>query len=312
MAKPKSARSPLRSVTKKSSSAAAPTASRKSPAAAKPSKAAPAEKPAKPAPPPAKAAASKPTKVGKGANSKTAPAVKRPKLKPAQIEELTLRLSAAIPEALCELHFESPFQLVIATILSAQSTDKAVNAVTPVLFARFPTPAALAASDPDEVETIIKRTGFFRAKTKSIRGAAQKLVDEFGGEVPRTLEELIRLPGVARKTSNVVLGTAYGIASGFVVDTHVSRVSQHLGLTEETDPVKIERDLCAQFPRERWVDMGHRILLHGRYTCLARRPMCEVCPINDLCPSRLTAETEGKWQERAEREAERVRTGMAG
>jgi endonuclease III len=217
-----------------------------------------------------------------------------------------------VPEALCELRFENPFQLVVATILSAQSTDKAVNAVTPALFARYPTPAALAASDPDEVETLIKRTGFFRAKTRSIRGAARLLVDEFGGEVPRTIEELTRLPGVARKTSNVVLGTAYGIAAGFVVDTHVTRVSQRLGLTEESDPVKIEQALCALFPRAQWVELGHRVLLHGRYTCLARNPHCEQCPLNELCPSRLTDLTTGPWPERADQEAARVRAGMAG
>ncbi|HEX6244671.1 MAG TPA: endonuclease III, partial [Polyangiales bacterium] len=185
-------------------------------------------------------------------------------------------------------------------------------AVTPALFARFPTPAALAASDPDEVEALIKRTGFFRAKTKSIRGAAQKLIDEFGGEVPRSIEELIRLPGVARKTSNVVLGTAYGIASGFVVDTHVTRVAQRLGLTREEDPVKIEQALCALFPREQWVELGHRTLLHGRYTCLARAPRCEECPLNQLCPARLTDLTTGPWTVLADQEAERVRVGMAG
>jgi endonuclease-3 len=309
MAQPKSARSTPRPASKKTAAAPKVQRGKSKPEAHTPKRATGPKRAIESAAPPAKARALKPTKSGA---AKAATSAQRQKPAPAHVEAITQRLTQAIPEALCELHFDSPFQLVIATILSAQSTDKAVNAVTPVLFQRFPTPAALAASDPDEVETIIKRTGFFRAKTKSIRGAAQLLVDEFGGEVPRTLEELIRLPGVARKTSNVVLGTAYGIASGFVVDTHVSRVSQHLGLTEETDPVKIEQDLCAQFPRERWVDMGHRVLLHGRYTCLARRPMCEVCPLNELCPTRLTAETEGKWQELAEREAERVRAGMAG
>jgi endonuclease-3 len=261
--------------------------------------------------PPAKTS-SKPKAAAKKPASKAASSAGRAKTQPGHAQEIAERLTRAVPEAECELRFENAFQLVIATILSAQSTDKAVNMVTPSLFARYPTPAALAASDPDEVETLIKRTGFFRAKTKSIRGTAQKLVDEFGGEVPRSMEELIRLPGVARKTANVVLGTAYGIAAGFVVDTHVSRVAQHLGLTEETEPVKIEQALCQVFPRAQWVELGHRILLHGRYTCLARRPMCEVCPLNDLCPARLTAETEGKWPERAEREAERVRVGMAG
>jgi endonuclease-3 len=296
MAQPKAARARRQEPQKKPASKlrTAPKTAAKSPP--KPVRAKPAEK--KPAPKSRAAAEAAPK------SPKAAP--------PVQASEIAARLALAVPEAACELRFENAFQLVIATILSAQSTDKTVNAVTPSLFARYPTPAALAASNPDEVETLIKRTGFFRAKTKSIRGTAQKLVDEFGGEVPRTMEELIRLPGVARKTSNVVLGTAYGIAAGFVVDTHVSRVAQHLGLTEETDPVKIEQALCQLFPREQWVELGHRILLHGRYTCLARRPMCEVCPLNDLCPSRLSAETEGKWQERAEREAERVQAGMAG
>ena len=221
------------------------------------------------------------------------------------------RLARAVPEARCELNFRDGFQLLIATILSAQSTDKAVNAVTPALFARYPTPAALAGAALEELEVIIKRTGFFRAKSKSIRGAAQKLVEEFGGEVPRTLEQLTTLPGVARKTANVVLGTAYGIASGFVVDTHVARVSQRLGLTHESEPAKVERDLCALFPRERWVDMGHRILLHGRYTCLARAPMCAECPLNELCSSRLTDRVEHDWKARAAAEARRVDEGMA-
>lgn len=221
------------------------------------------------------------------------------------------RLTRAIPDPQCELAFHNPFQLLIATILSAQSTDKAVNAVTPALFSRFPTPAALAAAPPEEVEALIKRTGFFRAKTKSIMTTAQLLVTQFEGEVPQTLEELTRLKGVARKTANVVLGTAFGIASGFVVDTHVTCVSQRLGLTQEQDPAKIERDLCEAFPRERWVDMGHRVLLHGRYTCLAKAPKCEVCPLYELCPSRMSERVEGDLETRSRGEAARVREGMA-
>jgi endonuclease-3 len=227
----------------------------------------------------------------------------------AQANQVRERLLRAIPDPRCELAFKDAFQLTIATILSAQSTDKAVNAVTPVLFKRFPTPAKLAASDPDEVEAIIKRTGFFRAKTKSIRETAAMIARDFAGEVPRTLEEMIKLKGVARKTANVVLGTAYGIASGFVVDTHVTRVAGRLGLTKQTEPVKIEQDLCAQFPSEQWVDMGHSILLHGRYTCLAKAPMCSVCPLNELCPSRLT-KAEGGWEQRADQEAARVEAGI--
>jgi endonuclease-3 len=240
--------------------------------------------------------------------SAVAPAAKKAGAQsPARVRE---RLVQAIPEPLCELGFENAFQLLIATILSAQSTDKAVNAVTPALFARYPTARALAASDPDEVELLIKRTGFFRAKTKSIRETAKKLEEEFDGEVPRTLEALITLKGVARKTANVVLGTAYGVASGFVVDTHVARVAGRLGLSKETEPAKIERDLCAQFPAEQWVDMGHTILLHGRYTCLAKNPMCARCPLNELCPSRTTEQPDGPWQARAREETERVAAGM--
>jgi endonuclease-3 len=233
---------------------------------------------------------------------------KAPRSDPKAIAE---RLSLAIPEPRCELTFRDGFQLLIATILSAQSTDKAVNAVTPTLFVRYPTPRALASAALEELEVIIKRTGFFRAKSKSIRGAAQKLVEDFGGEVPRTLEQLTTLPGVARKTANVVLGTAYGIASGFVVDTHIARVSQRLGLTRETEPAKIERDLSALFLQKDWVDLGHRILLHGRYTCLARAPKCAECPLNELCPSRLTDKPEQSWKERAQAETQRVAQGMA-
>lgn len=227
-----------------------------------------------------------------------------------ELVELQSRLLAAVPEAVCELTHQSPYQLLIATILSAQSTDKMVNAVTPALFERYPTPAALAEADQEEVETLIKRTGFFRNKAKSIRGTAQKLVTEFKGEVPRTLDALITLPGVARKTANVVLGTAYGINSGFVVDTHVARVAQRLGLTEATDPGKIELDLCRQFPESSWSDSGHRVLLHGRYTCVAKAPLCVACPLNELCESRLSAPV-GSWKSRAEDEAERVKAGMA-
>lgn len=230
-------------------------------------------------------------------------------LKSAGAAQVAAQLAKAIPEPRCELRFENAFQLLIATILSAQSTDKAVNAVTPALFARYPTPRALAAADTEQVEVLIKRTGFFRAKTKSIRETAERLEAEFEGEVPRALEQLVRLKGVARKTANVVLGTAFGIASGFVVDTHVARVSARLGLTQHTEPGKIEQDLCALFPSEQWVDLGHRILLHGRYTCLAKAPMCSVCPLNEQCPSR-SADAEGSVQQRAKAEAERVATGM--
>jgi endonuclease-3 len=244
------------------------------------------------------------------ARQPAAPA-RKPRARRPEAGAVAERLALAIPAPRCELSFRNGFQLLIATILSAQSTDKAVNAVTPALFARYPTPAALAGAALEDLEVMIKRTGFFRAKSKSIRGAAQALMDDFGGEVPRTLEQLTTLPGVARKTANVVLGTAYGIASGFVVDTHIARVSQRLRLTREDEPAKIERDLSALFPRDQWVDMGHRILLHGRYTCLARAPKCAECPLNELCASRLTERPEHDWRERAAAETLRVEAGMA-
>jgi endonuclease-3 len=225
------------------------------------------------------------------------------------VSELTTRLTRAVPEARCELAHRNAFQLLIATILSAQSTDRAVNSVTPELFKRWPSAKDLAAAPQEEVEVVVKRTGFFRNKAKAIRGAAEKLARDHGGEVPRSIAELVELPGVARKTANVVLGTAYGIASGFVVDTHVTRVSQRLGLTEHEDPPKIEQDLCKYFPERAWVDFGHRVLLHGRYTCLAKNPMCSACPLNELCASRQAA-PEGTWQERAKAEAERVHAGF--
>ncbi len=200
---------------------------------------------------------------------------------------IAARLEKAIPEARCELDHESPYQLLIATILSAQSTDKLVNSVTPELFRRWPTPHDLAEATQEEVEEVVKKTGFYRNKAKAIRGAALKLVRDFGGEVPKTLEEAITLPGVARKTANVVIGTGYGIAVGFVVDTHIARVAKRLGLTEHDDPKRIEADLCALFPQTQWIDLGHRLLLHGRYRCLAKKPQCDGCPLADVCPSRV-------------------------
>lgn len=187
--------------------------------------------------------------------------------------------------AACELHFDSPYQLLVATILSAQSTDKRVNMVTPALFARYPSPADLASAEPEELESRIRSTGFYRSKTKSLIGMARGLMASHGGEVPRSLYELTQLPGVARKTANVVLGTAFGIPSGFVVDTHVARVSQRLALTQHTKPGKIERDLQAAVPRERWIDAGHQMIWHGRYLCTAKNPDCEHCDLAPLCPS---------------------------
>ena len=202
----------------------------------------------------------------------------------ARAEALARRLEAAYPDAHCSLDFASPFQLVIATILSAQCTDKRVNMVTPELFRRWPDPAALAAAKLRDLEAVIRSTGFFRAKAKSILGCAQGLVDRHGGEVPRTLEELVRLPGVGRKTANVVLGSAFGIASGVVVDTHVGRITRRLGLTKAGDAVRAERDLVKVLPREHWIAFSHRLIEHGRGVCSARRPQCDECPLLDLCP----------------------------
>ena len=174
---------------------------------------------------------------------------------------------------------------MIATILSAQCTDKRVNMVTPALFKRYPTPAALAAANPEELEEVIKSMGFFRNKTKSLLGMAAAVDEQYGGRVPDDMDSLVTLPGVGRKTANVVLGNAYDKNEGVVVDTHVSRVTQRLGLTKHTDPVKIEQDLIGLFPRDRWTMLSHLLIEHGRQICDARRPKCEVCFLNDLCPS---------------------------
>lgn len=211
--------------------------------------------------------------------------------------EVQKRLVRTMPEPRVELAFETPWQLLVATILSAQSTDRTINRVTPDLFRRWPTPEALGRARQEAVEKVVKPTGFFRNKAKAIREASRKLAEDFGGEVPRTIEELTTLPGVARKTANVVIGSAYGVPTGIVVDTHVGRVARRLELTEETDPVKVERDLCALFPKKAWIDMGHRFVLHGRYVCTSKKPDCAHCPVNELCPSRQ-AEPVGKWHER--------------
>jgi endonuclease-3 len=221
------------------------------------------------------------------------------------------RLSQAIPRPHVELAFEHPWQLLIAVILSAQSTDRRVNQVTPALFGRWPTPRALAAAVPAQVEEMIKSTGFFRNKTKAILGASAMLVDRFEGQVPRGMEEMLALPGVARKTANVVLGAAYRIAPGIVVDTHAARVAQRLGLTAEADPAKIERELCALFPESEWLRLGLRFVLHGRYVCTARAPACSSCPLNEACPARLEPGL-GPWRERAAREAAEMEARAAG
>ena len=193
-------------------------------------------------------------------------------------------LGDAYPDAHCELDFRSPYELLVATVLSAQTTDKRVNLVTPELFARYPDPAALAAADRADVERIIGPTGFFRAKTNSLLGLAQALCDRFGGEVPGRLRDLVTLPGVGRKTANVVLGDAFAVP-GLPVDTHVGRVVRRLGWTVETDPVKVEHEVCALFPRRDWTLLSHRLIFHGRRRCHARNPACGVCPLAALCPS---------------------------
>ena len=236
-----------------------------------------------------------PTKAGarKASGMRKAPARKRPAKqtrcapagRSANIDVVVRGLAEAYPNATCELHHENAYQLLVATILSAQCTDERVNQVTPALFARYPTPVDLATADPGEVEELVRSTGFFRNKTRNIIGMAQGLVADHGGEVPRTLEALTALRGVARKTANVVLGTVFGIPSGIVVDTHVKRIAGLLGLTRNTDPVKIERDLMAQLPEDTWIDFGHRMIHHGRKICIARRPRCDVCVLRDTCPS---------------------------
>lgn len=195
------------------------------------------------------------------------------------------RLRQAYPEARCALDHADAYQLLVATILSAQCTDARVNLVTPAFFARFPAPEDLARADPAEVEELIRSTGFFRNKTRSLIGMAQALVAEHRGEVPRTMEELQGLPGVGRKTANVVLGNAYGINEGVTVDTHVTRLSRLLGLTRHRDAVRIEQDLMPLFPREDWALLSHLLISHGRQVCIARRPRCPDCVVADLCPS---------------------------
>lgn len=193
------------------------------------------------------------------------------------------RLKRAYPEASCALRHESPLDLFVATVLSAQCTDERVNQVTPALFARCRTPEEYLALGPSGLEELIRPTGFFRAKAKNILGACQMLVTEFGGAMPGTLEELVRLPGAGRKTANVVLGEAFGVP-GITVDTHVQRLAGRLGLTDETDPVKIEFALMPLFPRKEWTRLSHLLIHHGRACCAARRPECDRCPVRDDCP----------------------------
>lgn len=208
-------------------------------------------------------------------------------------------LRKAHPDAHCELDHEDPFQLLVATVLSAQSTDVAVNRVTPGLFERWPTPEALAQARQEEVELAINRLGMYRQKAKNLVGLAQGLVERHGGQVPRSLQELVALPGVGRKTANVVLGVAFGQPEGVVVDTHVQRLCQRLGWTAESAPEKIERDLMSLVPRKHWDLVSHVLIFHGRRVCTARKPACAVCSVNRLCPSAFRAEAIGRKPPRA-------------
>ncbi len=202
----------------------------------------------------------------------------------ARVRKVVRRLRKEFPEARCALHHESAFQLLVATILSAQCTDERVNRTTPELFRRWPDADALARASQQAIERVIRPLGFFRSKAKNIRLMARQLVQRHGGDVPDTMEELVALPGVGRKTASVVLGTWFGIPSGIVVDTHVRRISRLLGLTESTRPDVIERDLMAILPKREWIEFSHRLILHGRKTCIARRPKCPECVLLSVCP----------------------------
>jgi endonuclease-3 len=205
---------------------------------------------------------------------------------PKRVAAILEKLDEAYPKAVCELKYKNPFQLLISTILSAQCTDVRVNQVTATLYKKYQNPKAFAYANPRELENEIRPTGFFRNKTKSIMGASKAIVETFGGQVPRTMEEILTLPGVARKTANVVLGTAYDIASGVVVDTHVIRLSRRLDLTKSDEPKQIEQDLIRILPQDRWIKFSHQLIWHGRRVCIARRPRCPDCNLEPLCYSR--------------------------
>jgi endonuclease-3 len=202
------------------------------------------------------------------------------------LSEILKRLKKERPDARYELNWENPLQLLVATILAAQCTDERVNRVTPALFAKYPDAASFADADLTELEEAVQPTGFYRNKAKAIQNACRALVERFGGEVPQTMEEMLTLPGVARKTANVVLNTAFRIPTGIIVDTHVARVSQRLGLTHQEKPERIEEDLMRIVPKDEWCFFGPAVVLHGRYVCTARDPHCAECALNDLCPKR--------------------------
>jgi endonuclease-3 len=233
------------------------------------------------------------TKSDASAEAKPAkkPRPLKPKAPPPQVFAL---LHAHHSDAHCELDHKNPFQLIIATVLSAQSTDVMVNKLTPDLFARFPTPEKLAKADPAQVEQMLSRIGMFRQKTKNIIGLAQQLVEKHGGKVPQTLAELVKLPGVGRKTANVVLGVAFNAPEGVVVDTHVQRLTQRLGWTKHTEPVDIEQDLMRTFDKKDWDMISHVLIFHGRRICTAMRPACSACPVSEYCPAAFKAENIGR------------------
>jgi len=239
-----------------------------------------------------KSAATKPSKTVIGTTAKKpAKAAKVAKIvgagtDPKRVAAILAKLDEAYPEATCELKHENPFQLLISTILSAQCTDVRVNQVTQTLYKQYPGPEAFAHANPSELEQEIRPTGFFRNKTKSIMGASKGILEKFNGQVPRTMEEILTLPGVARKTGNVVLGTAYGIASGVVVDTHVIRLSRRLDLTKHEDPKKIELDLMRVIPKNSWIKFSHQLIWHGRRVCIARKPRCVDYNLESICYSK--------------------------
>ena len=227
-----------------------------------------------------------PKKPAKGASKNGRSGARRPVgTDPKRVRAILAKLDEAYPAVTCALEHQNAFQLLIATILSAQTTDVRVNQVTRTLFQKYRKPEDFAYANPRDLEAELRPTGFFRSKTKSVQGTSKKIVEEFSGEVPRTMEQLLTLPGVARKTANVVLGTAFGIASGIVVDTHVQRLTRRLDLTEHTDPKKIEQDLMQVIPREKWIIFAHQLIWHGRRVCQARRPRCMECNLERICYS---------------------------
>ena len=239
-------------------------------------------------------AASAVTKAAKAETKKLPSTAPKRKLKMAPPVEALAQLREMYPDAHCELDHDGPFQLLVATVLSAQTTDVNVNKATPKLFEHYPDAKTLAAADPKDVEPYVSTLGFFRQKAKSLVGLSKSLVLDHGGEVPRKLDELVKLPGVGRKTANVVLGVIWNAPEGVVVDTHVQRISQRLGWTRNTDPIKIEQDLMKLIPGDQWDMTSHLLIFHGRRTCFARKPNCEACALNTVCPCAFKAENVGR------------------